>query len=43
MAISWAPTTCLPVFVNPIFAEFSDYAITPGIAHVRVMKQWLSN
>jgi hypothetical protein len=43
LAISWAPTTCLPVFVDPIFAECKDYSITPGVAHVRVMKKWDSN
>jgi hypothetical protein len=43
LAISWAPTTCLPVFVDPIFAECSDYSITPGVAHVRVMKKWDSD
>jgi secretin/TonB-like protein len=43
LAISWAPTTCLPVFVDPIFAECSSYSITPGVAHLRVMKQWASN
>jgi hypothetical protein len=39
LAISWAPTTCLPVFVDPIFAQCADYSITPGVAHLRVLEK----
>ena len=40
LAISWSPTTCLPVYVDPIFAQCRDYSIIPGVAHLRILRQW---
>jgi hypothetical protein len=40
LAVSWAPTTCLPTFVDPIFAQCKDYSLTPGVARVRVLRNW---
>jgi len=43
LAISWAPTTCRPVFVDPNFSQCTDYSLTPGVAHLRVLERWPSD
>ena len=40
LAISWQPTPCYPLGSDPLRAMCVDYSITPGTAHLHLMRKW---